>query len=863
MRLLLISFMLVASALTLKAQNAANFDSHALSFTWQALQNDNPKKGESLNELVITNNGKAELPASGWKFYFNSARGILPAATTGNANFTKLNGDLFTITPTSGFAGIKPGESAKIDFVSDELIVNISDMPVGFYLVWDAKPDKGYPIGDPKILPFSPTYPGLVTTEVIYNQNKVINDIPEGQLIKAFPTPVSYKETGGYFVLSEPVILYPAPITSDDDLSRNSKISFKSVGNYLTNELDKILTKKQLKSSKKAATGITLKYNPGLSVEGYTLIVSPNNIEISASTETGIFYGFQTLKTLIPPSAYVHPQKSIQIPCVEIKDEPRFPFRGVVLDVARNFESKKNVLKLLDVMALYKLNVLHLHLTDDEGWRIALPSLPELTNVGAERGHTPDSKHFLPPSYGSGPDTGRYPGSGFYTRADYIEILKYATERHITVEPEIESPGHARAAVKAMSARYRRLLAEGKKAEAEQYLLTDPDDQSVYNSVQYWNDNVIDASMPSAYAFFQTVIDELTAIYKEAGAPLHTIHFGGDEVPAHVWEKSPSYLAFKASHPGVSSTNDMWYYFYGRLHEMLQAKGMLLAGWEEMALRKTMLDGKPSYVPNPDFVPYHIQADVWNNSLGGGQEDLAYKLANAGYKVVLSSVTNLYFDMAHYKSFDEPGYYWGAFVDVDKPFSFIPYDYFKNTKADKNGLPVNPAIFIGKQRLTDYGKGNIMGLQGCLWHENVRNLQRMEYMMYPNLLGLAERAWATDPQWATEPDTAKSSAMYRQAWSNFVNILGKRELPRLDNLNGGYGYRIPKPGVIFQDGKYLANIQFPGFVIRYTTDGSDPKANSPVYNDNVTITSDKVKFRAFDTKGRGSNVSEPVTHNKQ
>jgi hexosaminidase len=136
-------------------------------------------------------------------------------------------------------------------------------------------------------------------------------------------------------------------------------------------------------------------------------------------------------------------------------------------------------------------------------------------------------------------------------------------------------------------------------------------------------------------------------------------------------------------------------------------------------------------------------------------------------------------------------------------------------------------------------------------------------MMYPSLLGLAERAWAADPQWATEPDTAKSSAEYEQAWSNFVNILGKRELPRLDNLNGGYGYRIPKPGVIFQDGKYLANMQFPGFVIRYTTDGSEPAANSPVYNQNVTITSDKVKFRAFDTKGRGSGVSEPVIHNQQ
>ena len=104
-------------------------------------------------------------------------------------------------------------------------------------------------------------------------------------------------------------------------------------------------------------------------------------------------------------------------------------------------------------------------------------------------------------------------------------------------------------------------------------------------------------------------------------------------------------------------------------------------------------------------------------------------------------------------------------------------------------------------------------------------------MIFPSLLGLAERAWAADPQWATEPDTAKSNALYQQAWANFINIMGKRELPRLAYYNGGYDYRIPKPGVILQNGKYLANMQFPGFTIRYTTDDKDPDAKSKVYND--------------------------------
>ena len=345
-------------------------------------------------------------------------------------------------------------------------------------------------------------------------------------------------------------------------------------------------------------------------------------------------------------------------------------------------------------------------------------------------------------------------------------------------------------------------------------------------------------------------------MYKDAGAPLKTINFGGDEVPAHVWEQSPAYLNLKASHPEIKSTADLWYYFYGRVNQLVTAKGLYLSGWEEMALRKTTIDGKLYYVPNPDFMPEHLQAEVWNNTLGGGNEDLAYKLANAGYKTVLTCVTNLYFDMAHYKSFDEPGYYWGAFADIDKPFSFIPYDYFKNSKVDKDGLPLNPNLFIGKQRLTDYGKTNILGLQSAVWGENIESTNRLEYMMLPRLLGFAERAWSKDPDWATEPNSVKSDSLYQAAFTVFANVLGKRELPRLSYYGGGYNYRVPKPGVVFQDGKYVANIQFPGLIIRYTTNGKVPDAKSKVYTSTLLSDAKNIQFRAFDVKGRGGNVAE-------
>ncbi len=406
-----------------------------------------------------------------------------------------------------------------------------------------------------------------------------------------------------------------------------------------------------------------------------------------------------------------------------------------------------------------------------------------------------------------------------------------------------------------MNARYEKFMKEGNKEEAERYLLYDPNDQSKYSSNQYWNDNIMDPSLPSTYRFIQTVINDIVKMYREAGVPLKSIHFGGDEVPDHVWEKSPAYYTFKASHPEIKSTSDLWYYFYGRVNEMVKSKGLYLSGWEEMGLRKTTLDGKSMYLPNPDFEPEHLQTDVWNNTLGGGNEDLAYKLANGGYKVVLTCVTHLYFDMAHYKSFEEPGYYWGAFTDIDKPFSFIPFDYFKNSNVDKDGLPLNRNIFIGKQRLTDYGKSNIVGLQCAVWGENIKTPERLEYMLLPNLLGFAERAWAKDPEWATVTDTTHANILYAEAWSSFLNVVGKRALPMLDYYMGGYHYRVPKPGLVPEEGKWTANIQFPGMLLRYTTDGREPDFKSTIYKDPVPATGKTLQCRAFDTRGRGGAVA--------
>ena len=197
-------------------------------------------------------------------------------------------------------------------------------------------------------------------------------------------------------------------------------------------------------------------------------------------------------------------------------------------------------MKLLDLMAFYKLNRFHWHLTDDEGWRFEVKQLLELTSVGSRRGHTLDEADRLIPAYGSGPaaDGTKSSGTGFYTQDDVVEILQYAQARHITVIPELDFPGHARAAIKSMEARRDRLARFDPKADV--FLLREPKDESVYESVQMWRDNVVDVGSDSTYRFLDIVIGELAGIYKRAAVPLTSIHLGGDEVPAGVWEKSPA-----------------------------------------------------------------------------------------------------------------------------------------------------------------------------------------------------------------------------------------------------------------------------------------------------------------------------------
>ena len=850
MRFLTLVF--VFSSLFAFSQKKLEFSTNDLQIDWKLVANNHKGEDKYLFSFTLTNTSKKSiLPPSGWTIYYNANREIVDSNLMGPLKSFRIHGDLFYLKPAAGFKGLKSGESISVDGIGDAWAFNISDAPAGYYLVWDNDLKKAYAINKTTATPpadinkfkRSPNQVNdQVTPEMVFDQNANIQDISIQSLPKVFPTPVAYQIKEGTNTISSATAIVFDPV-------------FTNEAAYLKEELTSFTTS-TFSADPNAVNSIQLTVDNALPEEGYTLSVTNNKIKISASKAVGIFYAIQSLKSLLPLDAWKTKQASLTVPCVEITDHPRFAYRGLHIDVARNFQTKEEIKRMLNWMSMYKLNKLHFHFSEDDAWRVEIPALPELTTVGVQRGHTLDSKEHMPASYGSGGNINNIQSS-YYTRNDYIEILKHAKSKFIEVIPEIETPGHARAAIKAMDARYRRLMNESKPEEAKQYLLSDPEDKSVYLSAQNFRDNVMCVAQPGVYNFVATTVDAFISMHNEAGMPLKTIHVGGDEVPQGVWEKSPIAQNLLKSLPKdkYRQISDLWLYYWDKVYNILKQRNLYLSGWEEIGMRESKVDGNKVMMVNPEFANNNFHTYVWNTVVGWGAEDLPYRLANGGYKVILCPVSNVYFDLAYQKDFNEVGYYWGGFVDIDKPFYFIPYDYLKNTAVDRFGVPIDPAMLQGKDKLTDYGKTNIVGMQGELWSENIRSAADLEYLAFPKMFGLVERAWAADPEWATTNDATKAKSLYSNAWSQFVNVVGKQELTKLNYYQGGANFRIPTVGAKQMNAAIHANIQLPGLTIRYTNDGTEPSLNSKQY---VQPIADKgvIKLRAFDNKGRGGRTVE-------
>jgi len=834
-------------------QSATSIESD-ITLTWSFQGNNSGGRSYSA-VFVLENQSESALSDSGWTLYYNQqGRGVVNESVTGNVSIEHINGDLLKITPLEGFK-LEPGASVEIAYRKRGSMLLESEAPLHPYMVY-ADPEKTssgkVATIDYKVLAF-PSLDKFYTAEMgielpdaawVYELNLKNALLKPGETGRVLPSPMKEIYSGESVSLNKDVQIY-------------YQVGLDMEASYLSDMMNKVSgSAPELQEGTAGGPGmITLLIDKEKisGPEAYELVVSKEKgIVLIGSDPAGVFYGIQTFLSLLPVEAWASPDPGLEVKAVSIADRPAFNYRGFHLDIARNFIEPQDIKKLIKVMAYYKLNKLHLHMTDDEGWRLEIPSLPELTEVGAFRGHTLDERDHLIPAYGSGPDPspdGNH-GSGYISRETFIELLQFASAHHVEVIPEINFPGHARAAINAMETRFDRLMKEGKQEEAEMYRLIDPNDESRYNSAQNFDDNVVCVCIEGPYRLFETVVDEVIDMYKEAGLTLKVLHTGGDEVPSGVWKGSPICQSYLKEHPEIGSVENLQAYFGSRLFEILDKNGLVMAGWEEIVMKK---DDEGIWIPNPDFVGKEMLPYVWNSIYEN--LDLGNRLANAGFPVILCNVNNFYFDLAYTHHPAERGLYWGGFVKTRSSFDFIPFDVFKSTLADKWGNPYDPETdFTGMERLNLDAHKRIVGLQAELWSETVKGGTMAEYYYLPKLIGFAERAWVGQASWGTIGDQEKRVAAMDMDWNRFANIVGQREMPRLDYLHEGFSYRLPPPGAVIKEGKLHANIDFPGLIIRYTTDGSEPGTDSPVYSAPVEV-SGKVLLKSFDTRGRGSRVT--------
>jgi hexosaminidase len=401
----------------------------------------------------------------------------------------------------------------------------------------------------------------------------------------------------------------------------------------------------------------------------------------------------------------------------------------------------------------------------------------------------------------------------------------------------------------AMENRYDHFIKAGDKTKAEEFRLIDPDDQSTYLSAQSFKDNIANVAQPSVYHFYETVVKDFIAMYDEAGLKMTVFNTGGDEVANGAWAKSPLCAELMKTLPDIQNPRQLHGYFVGKTIDMLEKYQLQLTGWEEMVLNK---DSTDEVTINTKYVGKNVMPLVWDNA--DNNIDLGYRIANAGYPVVLCNVTNLYFDLAYNTDPFEPGLHWGGFQDDIDPYVMTPFNVFNCANYDWFGrMTKTDYPSEGREQLKPENRKNIVGLQAQIWSETLRETGMIEYYMVPKLFSFAEKAWAKEASWEDEADVSKRVNAIMKSWSEFTNRIGQRELPKLDAVFGDYNYRIAPPGAIVEDGILKANTAYPGLIIRYTTDGSEPTIASTLYSGPVTVEG-IVKIRAFNQKGRGSKT---------
>lgn len=418
----------------------------------------------------------------------------------------------------------------------------------------------------------------------------------------------------------------------------------------------------------------------GLGPEGYRLTAGRDGVSILGGGPAGVFWGAQTLRQLLGPAAFRRAPLARggrwTVPAVAVEDAPRFRWRGQMLDVARHFTPKDGVLRQLDLMAAHKLNVFHFHLTDDQGWRVEVKGRPRLTEVGAWRART-KSGHRASPLWEDKPH------GGFYTQDDLREIVAYAAERHISVVPEIDVPGHSQAAI----------------AAYPELGNTDVVDTAALSVWDTWgvSPNVL-APTDTVLRFYEEVFEELLGLFPADAAPFsHFFHIGGDECPKDQWRRSPAAQA-RIRELGLDGEDGLQSWFVRHFDGWLAARGRRLIGWDEI-LEGGLAEG--------------AAVSSWRG-YGGG-----VAAARAGHDVVMCPEQQVYLDHRQDGGPDEP----------------VPIGYVRTLEDVYRFEPVPPELTPAQAR-------HVLGTQANVWTEVMEDRARVDYQTFPRLAALAEVAWS-------------------------------------------------------------------------------------------------------------------------
>ena len=809
-RISLLLTTLVLVALSMSSQSPISVD-------WRMGQN-NTSEGNYSSRFVVKNVSKQPL-GDNWQFFFNQfSRSVtLPASCP--VDIEEVSTTYYRMKPNTNYKSLAAGDSLVIDVVMGGALVNKNYMPAGGHVVLNG--DMAHPIAV-KINRAPLDKPGQWRDHKSYPDgnymfafNEAINGFGDGYTgndYDIFPAPKQVDIEDGFTQIGNLVTIKTGKFLQWGGYRRAKNLlvnELKSRGIYAT-------------SGQKTVIKLLLDKKMSDNREYYSLRVHDGEITILGSTQAALMNGVKTLIAALDHS------KGHRLQNCFVIDWPDFGYRGVMLDIARNFVINPTQMKrVIDLLAYYKINVIQFHFTDDEAWRLEIPGFPELTQVASRRGATLDEKGYLAQIFdGNGnPDDLSQCANGYITRAEFIDLLRYAWAHGIRIIPEIETPGHARAAIVAM--KNRAMTNPG----AEQFRLWDEKNTSVYTSAQSYRDNVLNVASDDVYRFIDRVVEQLQLMYKEAGLKLEVVHLGGDEVARGAWDMSPDVQALM-QREGLKNQHEVNEYYVKRISALLEARKIRIEGWQEVAL-----DHKPEF--NAVVGPRVAGVNAW--STVGSRNEVPYRLANDGYPVILSNVTNFYMDMGYSWHQNEQGLHWGGKVDEIDSWSALPANIYASARTAVDGTPIDiTAAGAGKTKLEK--PENILGVQAQLWGETLRSFDEVQYLMLPKVMGVSERAWNAIPEWSKDLNDV---AAYNEARHQYNLKIGTRELPLLKNM--GYNFRVGPPGIKMIDGKLHINTQYPGEMVTYTLDGSEPTMDSPRWTAPVHLKNQPqvIKAKAF------------------